>query len=81
VKGPRRSAPRDPLRPFDDGRLYSLGEVAEVLSVDRSTVDRWVSRGFVRGLRAGRSVRVPGCDLNAFMEPIGAPVGGRQEQE
>jgi excisionase family DNA binding protein len=66
-------APRDPLRPFDEGRLYSLAQVAEVLQVDRSTADRWVSRGLIRGVRAGRVVRVAGRDLNAFLVPIGQP--------
>lgn len=64
-----------PVRPFDDDRLYSCLEAAEVLGVSRWTPQRWISEELVRGFRVGRSIRIPGVDLNALLEPVGPSAG------
>jgi excisionase family DNA binding protein len=45
----------DPL----GSRLYTIAEVADLLSVHQHTVRRWIAAGSLTACRAGRSWRVP----------------------
>ena len=51
----------EPTRSFD--RLLSHGEVAELISVSRSTVYKLIERGQIPHIKIGRSVRVEENDL------------------
>jgi excisionase family DNA binding protein len=63
------------VQPFDGARLYSCAQAAEVLSVSRWTPQRWITERRVRGVRVGRSLRIPGADLNALIEMVGPDAG------
>lgn len=63
------------VQPFDPERFYSCAQAAEVFSVSRWTPQRWITEKRVRGFRVGRSIRIPGADLNALIEMVGPGVG------
>lgn len=39
--------------------LYTVGEVARLFRVDRSTVYRWIGQGELQAVRIGGTTRVP----------------------
>ena len=66
-------------------KLYTLVEIAEMLSVSLRTVRKWVSRGELAHTRLSTSerlIRVREEDLNAFLNRSYQPahgITGRQE--
>jgi len=51
-------------------RLLTLDEVAEQLSVSRSTVSRFIRSGALRSIRLGGNRRIAEEDLLAFLEEM-----------
>jgi len=47
--------------------LISLKEAAELLSVSRSTLRRWIAQGLLPYVRLGRLLRVRVADLDALV--------------
>ena len=47
--------------------LLTPAEVMEILGVGKNTVYRLLNSGALKGVRLGRSWRVPGNELNAFL--------------
>jgi excisionase family DNA binding protein len=50
-------------------KYYTPEEVAQELRVTRRTVYEWLTRGRLRGMRAGNRWRVDVEDLRAFIQP------------
>lgn len=49
--------------------LLTIGEVAELLRVNTSTVYRWTTSGTLRAVRFSNCVRVPVDALETFVTP------------
>ena len=49
-------------------RLYSPGEIADILSVTPSAVTNWLSKGQMNGFKAGGRWRIRGDDVFRFVE-------------
>lgn len=47
---------------------YSTDEVAEILSVPKSTIRLWIRNGKLTALKLGRSYRVRESDLQVFLK-------------
>ena len=63
-------APRDPApgqSPREQGRFFTVDEVAERLGVCDRTVRRWVKRGDLLAHRISHLVRIAESDLKAFL--------------
>lgn len=55
---------------IDPARTYTLGEVATLIKVDRTTVYRWVRLGVLKAHRRGiKSLVITGDDLLAAVKP------------
>lgn len=51
-----------------DKEYYTLAEVAELLSVTKRTVQRWISDGQLTAIRLNpRNIRIQRSDLNKFL--------------
>jgi excisionase family DNA binding protein len=52
-----------------DGRLWSVGQAADLLSVTTKTVYRHIQDGMVGSVRVGpRLLRIPHTELMAFLQ-------------
>jgi len=49
-------------------KLYTLQEVSEILSVDRTTLYRWMNAGDLPYVQLNGSRRIKEDDLDAFIE-------------
>jgi excisionase family DNA binding protein len=63
------SAGRPPLRAIDGGcpNLLTVSEIAARLALSHATVYRMLERGDIPCVSIGRSLRVAGVDLDAFL--------------
>lgn len=61
-------AHRDPPATADMEELLTLGEAVEFLGTSRPTMYRWLERGELKGLKAGKQWRFRKADLVAYME-------------
>jgi len=52
----------------DKKRLYTTGEIAEMLGVTTSTVRYWIGKGWLEGIRVGGRFKVEGESLLKFLE-------------
>ena len=52
----------------DRTRVYKVSAVAEALDLSRSTVYRAIESGELDALRIGKSVRIPGTALAAWLD-------------
>lgn len=53
---------------FTEPRMYSLAEVAEIMSLSKETIHRAFSAGKLKGCRFGRAIRITAEDLNNYIE-------------
>jgi excisionase family DNA binding protein len=51
---------------------FTPDEVATQLKVTRQVVYNWINEGRLRAVKAGRTLRVPGYALDAFLQPVRA---------
>lgn len=58
----------DPARTEDPGRLLTIQEVAERLTVSRATVRRLIQTGQLPRIKVGGSVRFEAPDVQALIE-------------
>lgn len=67
IPRPRRSIPQE-----DDGRVLTVGEVAERLRVTPEAVRRWLRAGKIRGVRIGSTKagwRIPESEVRRMLHP------------
>ncbi len=55
-------------RIFEDNKLYTPSEVAEVLRITKESVYYYIKTGRLKAKRVGKSWRILGKDLNEFIE-------------
>lgn len=48
---------------------FTIPQVAQMLSVSKSTVERQIRRGELETLHIGRSVRIPQASVNKIIKP------------
>ena len=67
--GDTPSGVRPPLRAIDGGwrNLLTVSEIADRLALSNATVYRMIERGELPAVLIGRSLRVVGADLEAFL--------------
>ena len=53
--------------------LLTVEDVADRLQVHPQTVRMWIRRGCLKGVRAGRLLRVSPAALDAFLSPAAPP--------
>jgi excisionase family DNA binding protein len=53
---------------IDKEKIYTTGEVAELLGVSNTTVRFWIKRGWLEGIRVGGRYKVKGDALLEFLE-------------
>lgn len=46
----------------------SIGDVADLMSVDRNTVRGWIKRGELRRVKLGGTVRINRADIDSRLE-------------
>lgn len=51
---------------------FTPDEVATQLKVTRQVVYNWINEGRLRAVKAGRTLRIPGYALDAFLQPVRA---------
>jgi excisionase family DNA binding protein len=49
---------------------FTPDEVATQLKVTRQVVYNWINEGRLRAVKAGRTLRIPGHALDAFLQPV-----------
>ena len=49
-------------------KVYTSDEVAEMLKVDIKSVQAWLRKGVIGGIKLGKIWRITESDLNAFIE-------------
>jgi excisionase family DNA binding protein len=62
-------------------RLFTMSEAMEFLRVSRSTIYRWILRGYLRGQKAGRDWRFYREDVQALLEQAKAMKGTEDHAE
>jgi len=58
---------RDIVERIDREKIYTTGEVAELLDVAPTTVRFWIKRGWLEGVRVGGRFKIKGEALLNFI--------------
>ena len=53
-----------------DKRVYTVGEIAEILCISKATAYRLVKEGHFHTVRCGKSIRIPKQAFEKWMEQL-----------